>query len=99
MRFEGSARERRLLSRLVTTALLLYALTHFVSAQLRLAETERLAAEWEAQRSALEAEHASLSLRLSEGEDPRALEQRAREELGLVRPGEIVFYFTDGEKH
>lgn len=98
MRNNGSARDRRTLFRLVSTVLLLYALAHFAAAQLRLTQTEELAEELAAQRAALEAEHAALRARVLEGEDPEALEKRAREELGLVRPGEIVFYFTDGEE-
>lgn len=98
MKAEGSARQRETLSRLVTTALLLYALAHFAAAQMQLSRTEALAASLEEQRAALAAEQAALRERLSEGESPEKLEARAREELGLVRPGEIIFVFTDGEE-
>lgn len=97
MKNEGSARQRETLLRLVITALLLYALAHFAAAQLRLTQTEALAASLEAENAALEAEHTALIERLSAGEGPEELEARARRELGLVRPGEIVFYFKGGE--
>lgn len=31
-------------------------------------------------------------------EDPAAIESLAREELGLIRPGEVVFILKDGKK-
>ena len=95
---EGPAAQREMLLRLVTTALLLYALTHFAASQMRLARTEALTEALTAERDALAAENAALSGRLRGGESREALEARAREELGLVRPGEIVFYFEDGEE-
>lgn len=98
MRNEEAAEQRSMLLRLVTTALLLYALTHFTAAQLRLARTEALTETLSAERDALAAENAALTGRLRAGESREALEARAREELGLVRPGEIVFYFKDGEE-
>ena len=97
MKNEGEARQRAQLLRLVLTALLLYALAQFFAAQYRLAQTEALTAALETEREALLSEHEALERRLSEGESAEALEERARRELGLVRPGEIVFYFDDGD--
>ncbi len=94
---EGPVGQREMLLRLVTTALLLYALANLTASQLRLTRTEALAEALTAERDALAAENAALSDRLRAGESRETLEARAREELGLVRPGEIVFYFEDGE--
>lgn len=98
MKAEEAARQRETLVRLLLTALLLYAMAHISAAKIRLEQTEALAASLEAEKTALEAEHAALSARLDEGESAEELEARARRELGLVRPGEIIFYFGgDGE--
>ena len=99
MKNDGEARRREQLLRLVLTALLLYALGHYTAAQVRLARTEETAAALAEERAALEAEHTALERRLAEGESADALEERARRELGLMRPGEIVFYFRDGEEN
>ena len=98
MKNKGSADRRTLWLRLVATALLLYALAHLTAAQLRLARTERLAEALAAERSALAAENAALEERLRSGGSAETLEELARRELGLVRPGEIVFLFEDGEQ-
>ena len=98
MKNEGSGDRRTLWLRLAATALLLYALAHLTAAQLRLARTEELAAALAEERAALAAENEALEERLRGGEDPAALEERARRELGLVRPGEIVFVFENGEQ-
>lgn len=97
LRNEGSEEQRRLLLRLVTTALLLYALGHYTAARIRLTETETLTAMLEAERAALAAEHAALLEEENGRGSVEALEARARRELGLVRPGELVFYFEDAE--
>lgn len=94
---EGSAKQRETLIRLVLTALLLYALAHFAAAQLRLSRTEALTTSLEAEYTAVAAENAALRERLNKGESREALEARAREALGLVKPGEIIFYFEGGE--
>jgi cell division protein FtsB len=47
---------------------------------------------------ALEVENERLRRELSAlADDPAALERAAREELGLVRPGEVVFRLEDGD--
>lgn len=49
---------------------------------------KRLAAQVDAQRQANE----SLAADIAEGTTPEKMEELAREELGLVTPGEYVFY-------
>ena len=49
---------------------------------------ELLAAQVDAQRQANE----SLAADIAEGTTPEKMEELAREELGLVTPGEYVFY-------
>ena len=88
-------RHRELLIRLVLTAALLYALGHYASARLTLRRTELLADELSARRDALAAEQASLTDTLASLRSGEGLEAAARQRLGLVRPGELIFYFSE----
>ena len=40
-------------------------------------------------------ENAALNYKIEHSDDPEMLEQAAREELGLVKPGDKVFYDTN----
>ena len=62
---------------------------------LREAENERLALLSE--RDRLRAQVCSLGDRLESGADDAQIEAMARERLGLVMPGEPIYYFTDEE--
>ena len=87
-------RQRELLLRLVLTALLLYALARLGLARQELGRC--LAHEEEARTAYRElcVRHEELERRLDAAEDPASLEALARRRLGLVMPGEIVFYFN-----
>ncbi len=86
-----NTRERIL--RIVAVALLGYSLWSFASVQLELRRAERRSAEIEAELSELESENAALCEKQAHSRDDDAIESIARERLGLVMPGEIVFYF------
>jgi|GEM_PF-940760 len=88
-------RHRERLIRAVLAAALLYALGHFAAARLTLARTERLAEEFQTRRDELLTERKELEDLLSALCSEEGLEAAARQRLGLVRPGEIVFYFSD----
>ena len=90
-------RQREILIRIVLVLLLLYALGHFSAAQLTLRRTERLTAELQNQRDALLGEQRLLREERESLRTPEGLEAAARERLGLVRPGERVFYVIEGE--
>lgn len=92
--------DRDLIPRIVALGLLLYSLFSFLSARLSLIRAED--GELEAQRRLALLRQEQLRLE----EDLQALETRegmlrlARERLGLVLPGEIVFEFVpSGEDH
>lgn len=86
-------RNRETIARIVMVALLLYALAHFAAARMTLRRTEELADSLQTQYEALREENAVLQARLAAGADIETIEAMARERLGLVMPGEIVFYF------
>lgn len=63
----------------------------------RVTSLRREVARVEALNRDLEAENRRLILQIRAlRDDPRTLEAVAREELGLVRPGEVVFRFEGG---
>ena len=80
--------------RIVLVALMAYALLHFPAARAELEQTRPLAGAWAAEQESLEAEHRRLTGLLEAGYDDGTMEAMARERLGLVMPGETVFYFT-----
>ena len=52
----------------------------------------------EAEHQSLEAQQAELSARVERlRDDPLELEREAREQLGLVRPGEVIYKFPAGD--
>lgn len=82
------------LLRIVATALLLYSLSLFASSMGEISRREDELAGLEAQLAALKEENAGLKYRLQSLEKGEGMESLAREKLGLVMPGERVFYFT-----
>ena len=80
--------------RIVLVALMAYALLHFAAARAQLEQTRQLTGALAAEQESLEAENRRLAGLLESGYDEGTLEAMARERLGLVMPGETVFYFT-----
>ena len=88
---------RSSLLRIAAVALLIYALAMF-SASAR--ETMRAEAELTRMNARLEQtrlENTALRAKLKAAESSETIERLARERLGLVLPGERVFYFTMGD--
>lgn len=79
--------------RIVAVALLAYSLWSFVSVQLELRRAARLSEELDARLAELQDENDELNEKLAHSRDDASIERIARERLGLVMPGEIVFYF------
>ena len=90
----SKSRNREAFLRLLTVGLLLYMLVTFGAARLRLntarAEEQSLAAAC----AALREENDALRRELASAREPDSMEDMARELLGLVMPGERVFYFN-----
>ena len=80
--------------RIVLVALMTYALLHFAAAKAQLEQTRQLAGTLAEEQARLEKENQDLTQLLEAGYDEGTLEAMARERLGLVMPGETVFYFT-----
>lgn len=80
--------------RIVLVALMTYALLHFAAAKAQLEQTRQLAGTLAEEQARLEKENQDLTQLLEAGYDEGTIEALARERLGLVMPGETVFYFT-----
>lgn len=83
--------------RIVVVALMLYALVSFGSVRGDLRRTEELAAELEQRQAQLQAENEALREKLINGRSDEEMRRLAWERLGLVGPGDKVFYFTHTE--
>ena len=86
-------RNNELLARLLAVGLLLYMLVSFGAARLRLSEAQALERELTGRCAQLREENETLQAQLAAAGSDEAIEALARDRLGLVRPGERVFYF------
>ena len=85
---------RETIVRIVLVALMIYALFSFASARRELDQTRQTVLRLEEEYESLTEENRQLEQRLASGSDDETMEALAWERLGLVMPGETVFYFT-----
>ena len=84
---------RETLTRIVLVALLIYSLASLLGVGRELKQAERLQQQLRQQTESQQALKQTLEQRLAQGQSPEELQQMARERLGLVLPGEKLFYF------
>ena len=84
---------RESLTRIVLVALLLYSLASLLTVGRELKQAERLERQLRQQTESQQALKQDLEHKLAQGQSPEELQQLARERLGLVLPGEKLFYF------
>ncbi len=91
--------ERKTVICIVLISLLLYSLYTLSSARLTLAQLKQEEAVMRVEYARLLEQNSALNDELSRCGSDETMERLAREKLGLVYPGEIVFYFihTDRE--
>ncbi len=77
---------------LVITALLVYALVSLIRMQSRLSEAEAARDVLQMKAQKLKSVNAALEYEIAHSTDPQTIEEVARDKLGLVLPGEIIFY-------
>jgi len=85
------------LIRIVLVSLLLYAALSLSATRRELRQLDGTRREAQETLAALREENAQLKDSLSQDRSEEEMERLARERLGLVRPGEKIFYFFDGE--
>ena len=86
---------RSVILRIVVLALLLYALASLFSRRQELREAEDRVLLMEQELRELERRNRELEARLAGEGREEELRRLARERLGMVMPGEIIFYFSD----
>ena len=84
---------RETLTRIVLVVLLLYSLASLLSVGRELRQAELLRQQLLQQTESQQALQQDLEHKLDQGQSPEELQQLARERLGLVLPGEKLFYF------
>ena len=82
-----------LLTKLVVLALLIGAATGLLNLRQQILTAQSDLAEAEAQVAAQKQVNADLSDAVENSDDPQLMEDKAREELGMVSPGEKILYF------
>ena len=84
-----------LLTKIVILALLIGTATTLLNLQNKLAVAQEDLAQAQAEVAAQRQVNADLSDAVENSGDPERQADIARDKLGLVTPGEYVFYFTD----
>jgi cell division protein FtsL len=85
---------RENLVRIVLVVLLLYSMASLTSVGVQLGQSRQLLGTMNAQLEERQAVNAQLQAEIAQERDPEEMQQLARERLGLVLPGEKLFYFS-----
>ena len=79
-------------TKIVILALIVYATVMLVNTRARVAEAEASRASLQAQVDRMLQENAELEYDIDHAGDPDIIAEIARSKLGLVKPGERIFY-------
>ena len=79
-------------TKIVLLAVIVYAVVMLVDTRARVAEAEADRAALQAQVDAVRQENAELKYDIDHAGDPEVLAEIARSKLGLVKPGEKIYY-------
>lgn len=81
-----------ILTKLVIAALLLYGGATLVTQYAKIAEAQETQSQLQEQENQMIQGNAELEYEIKHANDPDTIESIAREKLGLVMPGERIFY-------
>lgn len=84
--------------RIILVALLLYSMASLMAVGRELRQSELMLADMRQDREQLRAMNAELEDELTGEKSPEEMQQLARERLGLVLPGEKLFYFSTTDR-
>lgn len=79
-------------TKIVIVALALYAVISLVSVRARVDEAKQQREALQTQVTEMTQENAELQYQIDHGSDDQTIEEIARDKLGLVLPGEKIFY-------
>jgi cell division protein FtsL len=91
------AKRKRTVSILLIAAVLYFSLL-FAGQYWRSLQLRRALAELQAEIQIVKAQNESMSKEIERLHSPAYIEQKAREDLGMVRSGELLFFFQDRDK-
>ena len=89
------SRKTGILTKLIIMVIMVYAVVTLVGLNSKIAAAQTQKTTREQERSDLQARNAELEYRVLHSNDPDTIQKIAREKLGLVKPGEIIFYRTN----
>ncbi len=75
--------------------IMVYAVVTLVELNSKIAAAQAQKSSSEREKANLEARNSELEYRILHADDPDTIQKIAREKLGLVKPGEIIFYRTN----
>ena len=81
-----------ILTKIILLAIIIYAVCAIASSRSRIEEAEENRDLLQAKVDAALQENAELSYDIEHADDPETMEEIARTKLGLVEPGEKIFY-------
>ena len=85
-------RRASIITKIVIMALIVYAGISLLSLKGQISQAREEAAALQAQVDQTARENAELEYDIQHSEDPETIEDIARNKLGLVKPGEKIFY-------
>ncbi len=89
------SRKTGILTKLIVMIIMIYTVVTLVGLNSKIAAAEAQKARLEQEVSNIEARNAELEHSIKNSNDPETIQKIAREKLGLVKPGEIIFYGTN----
>lgn len=81
-----------LITKIVIIAIMLYASVTLVSLKVQVADARKQQSELQNQVSSVTQTNTELKYAIDHSTDPETIEDIARNKLGLVKPGEKIFY-------
>lgn len=90
------SRRAGIITKLIISALAVYAVVSLIRIQGRIEDAEQSRDALAGQVHTIQNENASLAYKVEHSTDRETIEDIARSKLGLVLPGEIVFYDLGG---
>jgi cell division protein DivIC len=81
-----------IITKAVILALAVYAVISLISLNAQVTEARKVRDETQAEVERLNQSNAELEYEISHSDDPETIEDIARDKLGLVMPGEKIFY-------
>ena len=86
------AKKAGIITKVVVVALVAYAAVTLISLRGQMQETQERQESLQQAIDAVAAENAAMEHDIANSDDPETIESFARNKLGLVLPGEVIFY-------